>query len=235
MSRTTGEKFQIIGHRGAAALEPENTLRSFARAVAEGVDGIEFDIQLLDGRLLVLHDETLGRTSNGTGSASAYSFEALRRLDFGCGQQIPLLDEAIQSIPKTTLVNIELKGKCTGTETAIALRNHNDRHFMVSSFRLAELQDFAARKPKLPNVALAYLRLELADGTIDEAHQVGASAISLADWSVNADVIAIAQRSGFKVYVYTVNELERVQSLKDMGAAGVFTDAPHTIKHEFLS
>ncbi len=234
MSRTKGEKFQIIGHRGAAALEPENTLRSFSRAVAEGVDGIEFDIQLLDGQLLVLHDETLDRTSNGKGSAGAYSFSALRELDFGYGQQIPLLKEAIESIPKTTLVNIELKGKCTGTETAIALKDHSERQFMVSSFRLAELQAFAAQQPILPNVNLAYLRLELADGTVDEAHRVGASSISLADWSVNADVIDMAQRAGFKVYVYTVNELERVQSLKDMGAAGVFTDAPDRIKHEFL-
>lgn len=234
LSGSNIEHFQIIGHRGASALEPENTLRSFARAVEEGVDGVEFDIHLLDGRLLVLHDETLDRTSNGSGSAYTQSYEALRNLDFGAGQQIPRLDEAIASIPEELLVNIELKGKRTGSATAVTLGNHTRRRFMVSSFRFAELQAFAEKMTSSTNVDLAYLRLELGETTIREANQIGATAINLADWAVNEEVIARAAQAGLKVYVYTVNDLGRTQALRRMGAAGVFTDAPNVIKHEFL-
>lgn len=234
LSGNTIEHFQIIGHRGASALEPENTLRSFARAVDEGVDGIEFDIHLIDGRLLVLHDETLDRTSNGSGSAYTQSYEALRKLDFGAGQQIPRLEEAIASIPEKLLVNIELKGKRTASATAVTLRNHPRRRFMVSSFRFAELKEFAKGMTTSSHVDLAYLRLELGESTIREARQIGATAINLADWAVNADVIAKTDRAGLRVYVYTVNDLSRAKALKRMGAAGIFTDAPHLIKQELL-
>ena len=75
--------FLIIGHRGAAGLEPENTLRSFARAIEIGVDAIELDVYCVDGRLVVIHDDTLERTTNGHGEVMQTSFDALRRLDAG--------------------------------------------------------------------------------------------------------------------------------------------------------
>lgn len=235
MHTTVGENFLIIGHRGAPELEPENTLQSFARAVAEGVDAIELDVQLIDGRLLVLHDETLDRTSDGRGLAKSQTLEALRKLDFGQGAKIPLLEEVIESIPVGILVNVELKGPDTGTQSAITLGNYPNHSFMVSSFRIAELENFALACPEATNLDLALLRVELTNQTLEEAKRVGARAVNLWDPCVNARVVSAIREEGLDVYVYTVNSLKRARTLKVLGASGIFTDAPNRIKHEFLT
>ena len=235
MHTTVGENFLIIGHRGAPELEPENTLQSFARAVAEGVDAIELDVQLIDGRLFVLHDETLDRTSDGRGLAKSQSFEALRRLDFGQGARIPLLEEVIESTPVGIRVNVELKGANTGTQSAITLGNYPSHSFMVSSFRIDELENFALACPEVPKLSLALLQVELSSQTLEAAKRMGASAINLWDPCVNARVVSAIRDEGLDVYVYTVNSLKRARTLKVLGASGIFTDAPHRIKHEFLT
>src|SRR6476646_6451219 len=92
------DAFLIIGHRGAAGLEPENTLRSFTRALRIGVDAIELDVYCVDGKLVVIHDDTLERTTNGRGDVMAMSYDALRRLDAGSGERIPTLDEVLDLV-----------------------------------------------------------------------------------------------------------------------------------------
>ena len=81
--------FPIIGHRGAAGLEPENTLRSFSRAVRLGVDAVELDVHWVHDELIVIHDDTLERTTNGTGPLDSISLAELRELDAGAGERIP--------------------------------------------------------------------------------------------------------------------------------------------------
>ncbi len=93
--------FLIIGHRGAAGLEPENTLRSFARALDIGVDAIELDVYCVDEQIVVIHDDTLERTTNGRGDVMATSYDALRRLDAGKGERIPTLDEVLELVAGT--------------------------------------------------------------------------------------------------------------------------------------
>src|SRR5215468_1025511 len=116
--------FMIIGHRGAAGLEPENTLRSFARAIEIGVDAIELDVYCVDDHLVVIHDDTLERTTNGRGDVMAHSFAALRRLDAGHGERIPTLDEVLAQMPAHFTVNVELKGKATAAPVARCIAEH---------------------------------------------------------------------------------------------------------------
>src|SRR4051794_29972802 len=107
------DAFLIIGHRGAAGLEPENTLRSFARAIEIGVDAIELDVYCVDDRLVVIHDDTLERTTNGRGEVMKSTFAALRQLDAGRGERIPTLEEVFAAVPERLTVNVELKGSGT--------------------------------------------------------------------------------------------------------------------------
>jgi len=89
----------IIGHRGAAALEPENTLLSIERAMDIGVDAVEIDVHLSkDKELVVIHDATVDRTTNGTGPVSSYTVQEIKRLDAGKGEAIPTLQEVINLI-----------------------------------------------------------------------------------------------------------------------------------------
>ena len=90
---------KIIGHRGAPREEPENTWRSFGRALELGVAGVELDVQLTqDGRLAVIHDETLDRTTNGHGPVKDFTLAELQRLDAGQGEPIPALEEVLELV-----------------------------------------------------------------------------------------------------------------------------------------
>ena len=100
----------VGGHRGNPAHEPENTLRSFRSAIEAGVDLIECDVHMSsDGRLVVIHDHTLERTTDGTGLVRDQTFNDLRRLDAGKGEQIPLLEEVIETARDKVGLVIEIK------------------------------------------------------------------------------------------------------------------------------
>ncbi|MBI2176061.1 glycerophosphodiester phosphodiesterase [Candidatus Woesearchaeota archaeon] len=101
---------QTIGHRGAAFLEPENTLRGFRKAIELGVDYVEFDIhRCKSGELVVIHDETVDRTTNGKGYVAELTLQQLKRLDAGKGEQIPTLQEAIDCCRGKVKMQIEIK------------------------------------------------------------------------------------------------------------------------------
>ena len=100
----------IIGHRGAKAYEPENTLRSIRKALELGVQAVEIDIHLSrDGRLIVIHDATVDRTTNGKGRVADLSWEELRRLDAGLGEPLPSLEEVVALVRNRVHLFIELK------------------------------------------------------------------------------------------------------------------------------
>lgn len=106
-----------VGHRGAAGLEPENTVRGFRRAIELGVDWVECDVHLTrDGRLAVIHDESVDRTTDGHGPVSAFTLDELKRLDAGMGERIPSLEEVLETVRGHVRVLVELKG--AGVEAA---------------------------------------------------------------------------------------------------------------------
>ena len=101
---------EIIGHRGARGLEPENTIRSFQKALELGVDYIECDVHLTkDGHIVLIHDHTLDRTTNETGDVNDYTFEEIRKLDAGKGKKIPTLQELLDLVRGKVKIHIELK------------------------------------------------------------------------------------------------------------------------------
>src|SRR5699024_9094640 len=93
-SSPSSDTFVITGHRGAMAVEPENTLRSFRRAVADGADELELDVHLSrDGQMVVMHDVTVDRTTDGTGAIADKTWEEIRQLDAGQGERVPRLEQ----------------------------------------------------------------------------------------------------------------------------------------------
>lgn len=107
----------IIGHRGASGYEPENTIRSFYKALDLGADGIEFDVRKSrDGIIVVIHDEKVDRTSNGFGCVSDFSFARLRELNFGKGELIPSFEEVLRIFGKKCSINVELKESNIGRD-----------------------------------------------------------------------------------------------------------------------
>ena len=117
---------QTIGHRGAAALEPENTLRSFRKAIEIGVDYVEFDIhRCKSGELVVIHDETIDRTTNGKGFVADLTLQELKKLNAGKGEKIPTLQEVIDCCKMKVKMQIELKAYGLEEDSVAAIEKNS--------------------------------------------------------------------------------------------------------------
>lgn len=158
-----------LGHRGSPRSAPENTLASFQKAREEGVDGIELDVQLSsDGQVVVIHDGTVDRTTNGQGSVQALSLDRLRQLDAGswfdarfAGERIPTLEEVCDWAGQDMLLNIELKntdmrGQGIEPKVAAIVREFAlQERVLFSSFNPLSLLRIRASAPEFP-IGLLY-------------------------------------------------------------------------------
>ena len=228
-------QFLVIGHRGAAALAPENTLESFQTALQWGCVFLELDVyvsQYADGRkdLVVIHDAKLDRTTNGRGALSNYTIEQLRQFDAGNGQQIPLLEEVVTLLREhihhtrqNVGLNIELKGPGTAAPVAALLTQLEDLPVLISSFDHHQLYEVRELAPQAP---LAPLYDRYRSDWLDTAKALDAQTINLSARIANTKRIAQMNQAGYPVLVYTVNSVAQGFDLLEMGAAGLFTDRP---------
>ena len=226
-----GGDFLVFGHRGAAGLAPENTLCGFQRAAGLGVDAVELDVHVVERRLVVIHDDTVDRTTDGRGAVARHTLAALRGLDAGDGERIPLLEEVLACLPAAVGVNIELKGQGTGATLAAALVEAG-RDVLVSSFNLAELADFQRRRPEVRCAPLFNRRRAT---MLEVAQTLCAWSINVADRLVDAAFVGKARGAGLRTLVYTVNDLARARELAAWGAKGVFTDFPDRVSRAGLA
>ena len=222
--------FAVFGHRGAAGLLPENTLPGFERALAIGCRGIELDVHCVKDangqtQLCVIHDAKVDRTTNSRGLVADFTVSELQAMDAGNGWGVPLLTDVLVALDRSpeTLLNIELKGPATATPTAALLKARPNLRVLVSSFNHDELTRFRALAPTCPVAPLFH---RPSSKLLDTARRLGAVSINVSRSLVSKDLIANCKQAGFAVLVYTVNEPEQAQQLKDWGAAGVFTDRP---------
>ncbi len=221
----------IIGHRGAAGLEPENTLPSFRRAVALGVQAIELDVHLCEEQLVVIHDSTLDRTTSGTGEVDNTSFTTLRELDAGDGARVPTLAEVFEVLPLQIGVNIELKGAGTAQVLADWLPVPGERQVLVSSFDHDALRTFSSLRADYPCAPL-FGRWK-ADA-VEIATAFASGYINLGSKLANASRLQAINAAGLRALVYTVNELDEARRLVADGVWGLFTDYPDRINRESL-
>ncbi len=221
--------FQIIGHRGAAGIAPENTLTGFEIALRY-CDAVELDVHLVDGVLAVIHDERLERTTDGEGFVRDLKREQLASLDAGDGQVIPRLDEVIELLERHAglrqeklFLNIELKGPHTAPGVASIIRETKSLDLLVSSFNHGELQDFRELDGTTP-VGVLYHRWR--ESWRETASGLNAQAVNLSERIATSKRIRSIRDEGYACYVYTVNDRETARRLASFGASGIFTDRP---------
>ena len=221
-----------FGHRGACGYEPENTLRSVRRALELGADGVEVDAQVADGQLIVIHDDTLNRTTNGSGLVAEKSFAYLRSLDAGLGERIPTLAEVFDSVNRRAVVNIELKGPGTAEPVVRLIEQYvrtggwRYENFLVSSFDLAQIQTAKKLLPELRTGAL----IEKAPPELAAlAERLGAWSLHPSKRCVTPELIADAHQRGLKVFVFTINRPTEIAAMAALGVDGVFTDYPDRV------
>jgi len=219
-----------IGHRGACGYEPENTLRSFQKAIEMRVPMIEFDVYALGGgEVVVIHDDTVDRTTNGKGYVQKMSFEEIRMLDAGKGEKVPTLQEVLDLVAGKIQVNVELKGEGTAEPVAKIIEEYvHDKgwsydHFLVSSFNHHELKKFHEICPK---VRIGALLSAIPLGYATLAEDMGCYSINLDKDFINQEFVADAHGRGLKVFVWTVNEPEDISRMKELEVDGIFTNYP---------
>lgn len=225
----------LWAHRGASCCAPENTLAAFTAALENGADGIELDIHLSrDGVPVVIHDETLERTTDGCGPVAGASLSQLQRLDAGgwfaaefAGEAIPTLETVLAVFGDQTRLNLELKEFRAGLAVLDLLTGYPAADIVVSSFNYGLLRRLRAANSNLPLAVLCdsgNWRPALA-----LARDLAACALHPAAGQVSRPLIAASQQAGLPVFVWTVDRPAHARSLVRAGVSGFFTNDPGSL------
>lgn len=237
-----------VAHRGAGKLAPENTLAAFKLGASHGYRMFECDVKLSsDGVPFLLHDDTLERTSNGTGVAGQQTWQALQRLDAGSWHSAPYKGEPLRSLDTIAAycisnefdLNIEIK-PTAGTDQktgevvaqyAARLWQNASRKPLLTSFKPDALQAALEAAPDMPRGLLLH---ELWTGWLETGLMLGCQAVICNHklWDISS--VTQAKSAGFKLLSYTVNDESEVQRLLALGTDGIITDSVDLFKPSSL-
>jgi glycerophosphoryl diester phosphodiesterase len=230
----------VFAHRGASAHAPENTMASFEMALAQRTDAIELDAKLsADGHVVVFHDRTVDRTTDGAGPLALKTLAELRALDAGSsfspnyrGEKIPLLEEVLEAVGNRLFINVELTNYATPGDNLVervcelVKKFRLQERVLFSSFFARNLRKARAYLPNLPRGLLAAKHLRgawsrsfgFAFGEYTALHPF------LTD--VDAREVQRVHRLQRRIHVWTVKRPEDMLNLKSWGADGIFTADP---------
>ncbi|MCX6018137.1 MAG: glycerophosphodiester phosphodiesterase family protein [Chloroflexi bacterium] len=230
----------LIAHRGASAHAPENTLGAFALAMEQHADGIELDVKrCASGEVVVMHDHTVNRTTNGSGTVESLTLTQLRTLNAGAGERVPTLDEVLDLIRADAgfLINIEITNYDTprdGLENEVIkiVQRHNfGPRVLYSSFNHLLVRRLAKLDPNVPRALLywskgpLYLRNVWLSPFIRHEfrhHHYG---------MVTPQFVSKMHASGKRVNAWTVNDEAQIRRMAAMGVDGIIGDSPVTMRH----
>lgn len=215
----------IMGHRGAPAYEPENTLRSIRAALALGVAAVEVDVQLTkDAELAVIHDSTVDRTTNGTGAVRDFTLAELKKLDAGRGEAIPSLAEVVEQVAGKAHLIIEVKDP----EAAPALldffqaRDIFDQAHVISFWHPL----VRALREKEPRLRTGVLLVGCPVDPVALARAALAEALVLHYAYVTPELADAARAAGLRVYIWNIDDVETLKPYLDMNLDGIGSNRP---------
>ncbi len=233
----TTADFMVIAHRGASAYAPENTLAAFDLALQLGCRHIELDVDFSsDGHVVVMHDDTVDRTTNGTGPVGNHTLAELRALDAGswfgtpfAGERIPTFAEVLARYQGRVHLHTEIKGRAARLApcTADLVRQYAMAdHVTVTSFQLPRLEEIRAYAPELPT---GWLVSEVSDGTIARARELGLTQICPRANTVTLALVRRLHAEGFIVRAWGVADEALMRQVVDAGADGMTVNFPDTL------
>ena len=234
----------IFGHRGACAHAPENTIASFRLAVEQDADFVELDAKLSkDKQVMVIHDPSVDRTTNGQGNVNELTLTQLQELDAGsrfdakfAGEKIPTLDEVFKAVGKDIFINVELTNYSSKNDSLIPLvaevvkENHMQERVIFSSFLPKNLSEIHRLLPQTPT---AILCLSGISGLLSRSFLCVGVSPTLIHPYLSDTTEALVRREhkrGRRVHVWTVNETADMEFLLKIGVDGIFTDDPMKAK-----
>ncbi|MCP8314036.1 MAG: glycerophosphodiester phosphodiesterase [archaeon] len=219
----------VIAHRGASAYEPENTLRAIKRALELNANMIEVDVRLSkDNHIIVIHDDSVDRTTNGKGYVKDLMLEELKKLDAGKGERIPTLQEVINTVRNKAILIIEIKVlNIEDSVVKIIEKEGIEKEVIITSFYHSILR----RIKELNSI--------IRTGVIFKCHPVKS-----ADLALNAhanslfpehkyilkEMVEEVHKHDLEIYPWTIDDLDRANQLIKMGVDGIVTNKPDILK-----
>jgi len=234
----------ILAHRGASARAPENTLAAFRLAFEQGADGIELDAKLsADGRVVVIHDDTVDRTTGSDGAVAGLTLADLQSLDPGryfstafAGERIPSLEEVFQSVTGRGIINIELRNYTTPGDALVEsvyglVRHYGTEHqILFSSFLPRNLTKCARLLPRVPRGLLAAPGWKGAWARSFGFMFGNYAALHLNAVDAASQQVQRVHRLQRRIHVWTINQTAEIQRLASWGVDGIFTDDPQVAR-----
>jgi glycerophosphoryl diester phosphodiesterase len=226
--------FLIIAHRGASSYAPENTMAAFDLALQMGASHLELDVHLThDDHLVVIHDDTVDRTTNGTGAVASQTLAALQTLDAGAwfgeafaGARIPTLADVLTCYQGRAHLHIELKGHTVHLpqRTVDLVRAHGmAQHVTFTSFQHTHLQTMRAYAPELPT---GWLVGAISDAVIAQAHALGCTQLCPRAPLVTPEIVQRLHAEGFRVRAWGVTHEALMRQVVETGANGMTVNFP---------
>jgi glycerophosphoryl diester phosphodiesterase len=233
----TTADFMVIAHRGASSYAPENTLAAFDLALHLGCRHIELDVDFTsDGHIVVMHDDTVDRTTNGTGPVGSHTLAELRALDAGAwfgplfiGERIPTFAEVLERYHGRVHMHTELKGRteCLAQRTVDLIRQYDMvDHVTVTSFQYLRLAETRTYAPELP---AGWLVSEVSDATIVQARKLGLTQICPRADSLTPALVRRLHAEGFVVRAWGVADEALMRQVVEAGADGMTVNFPDTL------
>lgn len=213
-----------IGHRGARAYEPENTLRSFKKAVEMGVDAVELDVRKTkDGQIVVIHNADVEKTTDGKGLVSELSLREIKEFSAEKGEKIPTLKEVLDFLDKKAKILIELKEAGVEKQVlAIVCENGLQKYVIIVSF-IEKVLRKVRELNKDVETGLIYVKHK---NPIKAALDLEASYLLPLYRFTHTANVQKAHENGLKVIVWTINKPEEVEEFVKKGVDGIASDKP---------
>lgn len=215
----------VTSHRGAGFLEPENTLRAIRRAIALGADQVEIDVQLTrDGHLVLMHDATVDRTTNGTGKVADLTIAEIRQLDAGHGEQVPTLEEVLALADGKITPQIELKGPGTASAVVKTLdrMGYADKAVLTSFLHQQLLEVRQLNK----NISIGALWGRLPPDVVSRSQQLGVQALHLWHEFIDRQLVADIHAQGLLIRAWNANTEAEIHRLIELGVDAIGSDRP---------
>jgi len=227
----------IIAHRGASAYAPENTLAAFDLALQLGIRHLELDVHVTsDAHVVVIHDDTVDRTTDGSGPVASHTLVELQALDAGSwfgarfgGERVPTLAEVLARYQGQAHLHIEIKGRAEGLpqRTADLVRQHGMvEHVTITSFQKARLEEMRAYAPELP---MGWLVGEVSDAIIAQARELGITLLCPRANTVTPELMGFLHAKGFLVRAWGVATEALMRQVVEAGADGMTVNFPDTL------
>ncbi|SEA58611.1 glycerophosphoryl diester phosphodiesterase [Thalassobacillus cyri] len=232
----------IFAHRGASKLAPENTMPAFELAYHAGADGIETDVQLTkDSIPILIHDENVRRTTNGTGFVQDYTYEEIKKLDAGTWFSTKFSDTSIVALEefldwvhdKSIILNIELKNNVIDyKQLEQIVYDHLQKYqvlekTVISSFNAASME----RMKKIdPNVSTAFLSSKKVPDLPNHLKKIGVTGFHTKYRLLNSNLAKACRQHNLALRIYTVNRPMQMKKCFKLKCDGIFTDVPHLAK-----